>query len=145
MACNGMLSSGKKGLRWLTAIHSSCGVWVLAFLQPVSWLQDFSCIANVMFQWSLSSAVLSVFLLTKLLGRSQAPCFCLQPYGPGQGSKGKSARHWQEQHVESSLLAVSHPPELPERKRSFVFSACSWLSLLLGDRKNKASFDYFYF
>lgn len=41
----------------------------------------------------------------------------------------------------SSLLAMSHPPKLPERKRSFVFSACSWLLLLLWDSKNKASFE----
>lgn len=57
------------------------------------------------------------------------------------GLKGEFTQCWQEQYAKSSLLAVSHPLKLPERKRSFVFSAFSWLLLLLWDRKNKASFD----
>lgn len=57
------------------------------------------------------------------------------------GLRGEFTQCWQEQYARSSLLAVSHPLKLPERKRSFIFSAFSWLLLLLWDRKNKAFFD----
>lgn len=136
MGSKGTLSSGKKSLGRDSACCNSEQLWdvrVLGFFStcfPVTWF--LTALQSLSFS---DCCPWHYVLLTKLLGRSQAPSFCPQSHGPGQGLEGEFSLYWQEQDAESSLLAVSHPPKLPEKKIFCIF--CLLLALVAVVRQQK--------
>lgn len=119
--------------------YENAGMFSTCF--PVTWF--LAALQSLSFTDCCPQLSLALCLIDETARKKPSSLFLSAVTWLRSGLKGKFAQCWQEQYAKSSLLAVSHPPKLPERKRSFVFSACSWLLLLLllWVRKNKASFD----